>query len=267
VAIRLTGINLYPIKSARGIPLQEWEVDDFGLRHDRRFMLVDRSGDFITQRDQPRMALIVPELTDGKLRVNAPGMPPLEVALEPQPTVVTRVNVWDDYCDASWLGETPARWFSDFLGTACSLVHMPRESRRPTNPAYDTTGSRVSFADAFPFLIISEESLADLNTRMGNPLPMNRFRPNLTLSGAGPYREDRWTRITVGSLTLNVVKPCFRCVITTTDQLTAERGAEPLRTLARYRIDGGKVWFGQNAVHLDQGRLRIGDEVVIRQER
>jgi uncharacterized protein len=267
VTIRLTGINLYPIKSARGIPLDQGEVDEFGLKHDRRFMLVDPSGEFITQRTHPRMALIAPELSDGHLRVNAPEMPPLELPLDPRPTVVTRVTVWNDACDATWLGEPAAQWFSDFLGRSCSLVHMPVQTRRPTNPAYDSTGSRVSFADAFPFLIISEESLADLNRRLAEPLPMNRFRPNLTVAGAGPYAEDGWSRIEIGTLALNVVKPCSRCVITTTDQVTTARGREPLRTLATYRNLGGKVMFGQNAVHQGIGRLRLGDPVLVLQRR
>src|SRR5215210_8973039 len=137
----LTGLVVYPIKSASGISVPEWEVDDFGLRHDRRFMVVDESGEFLTQRDHPRMALIAPELTDGLLKVNAPDMPPLELPLDPRPTVLTRVTVWDDSCEASWMGEPAARWFSDFLGGACSLVHMPRETRRPTNPGYDSTGA------------------------------------------------------------------------------------------------------------------------------
>jgi len=259
----LTGLVVYPIKSASGISVSEWEVDDFGLRHDRRFMVVDHSGEFLTQRDHPRMALIAPELTDGHLKVSAPGMPTLELPLEPKPIVLTRVTVWDDSCEASWMGESAAGWFSDFLGFACSLVHMPSETRRPTNPAYDTTGSRVSFADAYPFLLISEESLADLNGRLADPLPMNRFRPNLTIAGAGAFHEDRWARIEIGGLALNVVKPCDRCVITTTDQVTTKRGVEPLRTLATYRKVGGKVMFGQNAVHEGRGSLRVGDRVIV----
>lgn len=263
----LSGIVVYPIKSASGISVTEWEVDDFGLRHDRRFMVVDESGEFLTQRHHPRMALIAPELVDGHLKVSAPGMPTLELPAEPRPTVLTRVTVWNDSCEASWMGETAARWFSDFLGFPCSLVHMPRETRRPTNPAYDTTGSRVSFADAFPFLLIGEESLAELNRRLDDPLPMNRFRPNLTVAGAGAFQEDGWARIEIGGLALNVVKPCARCVVTTTDQYTMERGVEPLRTLATFRKIDGKVMFGQNAVHEGRGRLRVGDAVLVKQER
>ncbi|MFL5546924.1 MAG: MOSC domain-containing protein, partial [Gemmatimonadales bacterium] len=166
-------------------------------------------------------------------------------------------------CEATWTGEPAARWFSEFLGIPCSMVHMPAESLRPTNPAYDPSGSRVSFADAYPLLLISEESLADLNGRLAQPLPMNRFRPNLTVSGGGPFAEDRWSRVEIGSVVLNLVKPCDRCVITTTDQTTTERGVEPLRTLATYRKVDGKVYFGQNAVHEAPGRLRVGDAVSV----
>jgi uncharacterized protein YcbX len=263
MAITLTGLFIYPIKSCRGIPVDQWDVDEFGLRYDRRFMLVDEAGEFMTQRDHPRLVLVSPAITGKVLRVSAPGMPPLELPLEPKATVVTQVTVWDDSCEASWTGEAAARWFSDFLGIPCSLFHMPAESFRPTNPAYDPSGSRVSFADAYPLMLISEESLADLNRRLAQPLPMNRFRPNLTVSGGGAYDEDRWTRLEIGSLVLNLVKPCDRCVITTTDQSTTARGVEPLRTLATYRKVDGKVYFGQNAVHQAPGRLRVGDSVTV----
>src|SRR5918994_2271907 len=189
MSFRLSDLNIYPIKGARGIPLVESEVDDLGLRYDRRWMVVDQSGEFLSQRSHSRLALVVPSIGEGLLRVDAPGMPTLELSLDPYPTVVTRVRVWDDICDATWLGEVPARWFSEFLGCSCSLVHMALEPTRPADPAYAPSGSRVSFTDGFPFLLISEESLADLNRRLAEPLPMNRFRPNLVVAGGGPYDE------------------------------------------------------------------------------
>jgi uncharacterized protein YcbX len=258
---RLAALNVYPIKSARGISPHQWEIDDFGLRYDRRWMVVDRDGELISQRTHPRMALVVPSVDDGVLQVNAPGMPILELPADPPPTVVTRVTVWDDTCAATWLGEGAARWFSEFLDDFASLVHMDRATVRPADPLYAKADSRVSFADAFPFLIISEESLGDLNRRLSVPLPMNRFRPNLVISGVQPYEEDCWDIIEIGEIRLQVVKPCARCVVTTTDQLTTERGNEPLRTLAMYRNVGGKVMFGQNAVHQGEGNLRLGDLV------
>jgi uncharacterized protein YcbX len=172
------------------------------------------------------------------------------------------VRIWKDQCTATWLGEKAARWFSDFLEAPSNLVHMADDTLRPANATYAPEGTRVSFADAFPFLVISEESLADLNSRLAEPLPMNRFRPNLVVGGAQPYDEDRWERVEINGIRLRIVKPCARCVITTTDQATTERGQEPLRTLARYRKSWGQVMFGQNAVHETLGRLRVGDRVL-----
>jgi uncharacterized protein YcbX len=264
MTIRLTGLTLYPIKSAGGISLAEWEVDDFGLRYDRRWMLVDPSGEFLSQRNHPRLALVRPTLAEGVLRVDAPGMPSLETPLDPTPAVMTSVTVWNDRCEASWAGQQASDWFSEYLGAACALVHMPPSSVRPANSTYAPAGTRVSFADAFPLLLISEASLADLNGRLTQPLPMNRFRPNLVVSGTQPYAEDGWSRIQIGELRLRVVKPCSRCLITTTDQTTGERGKEPLRTLATYRSVGGEVKFGQNVVHEKPGRLRVGDPVTLK---
>ncbi|HJR17282.1 MAG TPA: MOSC N-terminal beta barrel domain-containing protein [Gemmatimonadales bacterium] len=264
MTIRLTGLNIYPIKSARGIPLNQSVVDDFGLLYDRRWMVVDESGLFLSQRSHPRLALVVPTIGQGALEVNAPGMPPLKVPLQPSDAVATQVRVWDDVCPATWTGEHAAEWFSRFLGSRCSLVHMADQVVRPADPAYAPATTRVSFADAFPFLIISEESLADLNARLPNPLPMNRFRPNLVVAGGEPYSEDSWNHVEIGGLRLRLVKPCDRCMVTTTDQATGTRGTEPLRTLAAYRKVNGQVMFGQNAVHESSGQLRIGDPVVIR---
>jgi MOSC domain-containing protein len=263
VTRRLAALNIYPIKSARGIALAESEVDGFGLRYDRRWMVVDDSGQFLSQRSHSRLALVVPSIAGDELRVDAPGMPTLEIPLHPSPTVATTVAVWDDVCPATWVGEPAACWFSEFLGSACSLVHMPDDVVRPADSKFAPQEAKVSFADGFPFLLISEESLADLNRRLAEPLPMNRFRPNLVVAGGGPYEEDRWVCIEIGGIRLRVVKPCGRCVVTTTDQTTGERGKEPLRTLATYRKRDGEVMFGQNVVHEGGGRLRVGDPVIL----
>jgi uncharacterized protein YcbX len=141
---------------------------------------------------------------------------------------------------------------------------MSGDTVRPADPEYAPAGTRVSFADGFPFLLISEESLADLNRRLADPLPMNRFRPNLVVAGAEPYAEDGWDRIEIGGVRLRMVKPCARCVVTTTDQTTAQRGKEPLRTLATYRKVEGEVMFGQNVVPEGRGHLRVGDQLLLR---
>jgi len=262
-ALHLSRLHVYPIKSAGGLTPDEWEVDAFGLRHDRRWMVVDATGRMLSQRTHPELALVRPALAGETLRVDAPGMPALELPLRPSGSVRVTVAVWDDVCRAIWTGERAARWFSDILGADGSLVYMPDDSVRPADPQYAPEGSRVSFADAFPFLLLSEESLADLNRRMDLPVPMNRFRPNLVITGGRPYQEDAMMEFRIGALAFRVVKPCDRCVVTTTDQATAERGPEPLRTLARYRRRDGKVFFGQNAVHQGLGRLRVGEPVLV----
>ena len=264
MVLRLTGLNIYPIKSARGLALDESVVDEFGLRYDRRWMVVDQSGVFLSQRSHPRLALVVPSIRDETLQIDAPGMPTLRTPLHPKNTVASSVTVWGDTCLATWVGDRAAEWFSDFLGSACTLVHMADQAVRPADLTFAPPGVRVSFADGFPFLMISEESLADLNGRLADPLPMNRFRPNLVVAGGEPYAEDGWRSIEIGGVRLQVVKPCARCLVTTTNQDTGERGKEPLRTLATYRKVGGEVMFGQNVVHENTGRLRIGDPVVIR---
>jgi len=258
-ALTLTGLTVYPIKSAAGIAAETWPVDEFGLRHDRRWMLVDESGDALTQRDCPRLALVRPVIEGDRLFVTAPGSPPLDLPLAPPGAVTTMVTVWDDRCVAWWMGERAARWFSEAVGTTCSLVYMPDSTIRPADPAYAPPGVRVSFADGFPFLMISEASLDDLNRRLATPLPMNRFRPNLVIGGGDAFVEDGLRAFRIGALELEVVKPCARCVLTTTDQDTATRGPEPLRTLAAFRRSGGKVLFGQNVLHRSTGRLSVGE--------
>jgi uncharacterized protein YcbX len=255
---RLTALHVYPIKAAGGLAPEAWDVDGFGLRHDRRWMVVDTWGKMLSQRTHPTLALVRPSLGDDTLRVEARGMPALELPLRPSGAVTTTVVVWNDVCPAVWTGERAARWFSDLLDTDCGLVHMDDATVRPADPAYAPDGVRVSFADGFPFLLISEESLADLNARLDVSLPMNRFRPNLVIAGGGPFAEDGMIDFRIGDVGFRVVKPCDRCVVTTTDQATLERGQEPLRTLATFRKRDGMVFFGQNVVHRGTGRITVG---------
>lgn len=261
--LRLTGLHVYPIKAAGGLAPTEWDVDAFGLRYDRRWMVVDTGGVMLSQRDHPRLALVRPSLGEGEetLRVEAPGMRPVELPLRPATTVGLEVAIWDDRCAAIWCGERAAAWFSELLERDCSLVYMPDSTIRPADPAYAPGSYRVSFADGFAFLLASEESLAELNRRLQTPLPMNRFRPNLVIAGGEPFGEDRLTEFQMGGVRFRVVKPCDRCVVTTTDQATGDRGVEPLRTLATFRRRDGKVYFGQNVIHDGAGRLRVGDRL------
>ena len=259
--LRLSSLHVYPVKSCGGLSPAEWDVDHFGLRHDRRWMVVTLDGDFVTQREQPRLALVRPELTPDSLVLRATGMPDLTVPLIPSARERVRVQVWDDITEGVPVSPEAAQWLSRFLGRVVRLVWMPNDVIRP-DPAY-ALGHRVSFADGFGFLLISEASLSELNRRLERPLPMNRFRPNLVVSGSEPFAEDRWRELRLGTLELTVVKSCARCVTTTTDQETAERGVEPLRTLATFRKQDGKVMFGQNLVHRGNGRVAAGSVVQV----
>lgn len=257
----LSEIVVYPLKSAGGVSLTEAVVDRWGLRHDRRFLVVDPEGVFLTQRELPRLALITPKLQEKTLVLNAPGMDGLTLPLtSPDPPTRT-VRVWGDTTLAIPLGRAADDWVSTFLGAPCSLVRFSDAAPRTVDPTYARPDDQVGFADGFPFLLIGEGSLGDLNGRLDEPLPINRFRPNLVVRGTPPYAEDAWHEVAVGEVTFRVVKPCARCSITTVEQTTGQVGKEPLRTLARYRRVGGKVMFGQNLIHDRPGTLRVGDPV------
>ncbi len=272
--VRVTGLHLYPVKSCRGLAVTSAEVDARGFVGDRRFLIVDREYQFLTQRVLPRMALVETALTDRGLELGSPGhgsiAVPLLSPLDPRSSSLS-VTVWHDTVAAEDCGEEPAAWLSEFLGVTCRLVRAGSAYARPIparkvpstlsltpNPAQE-----VSFADGFPFLVIGEESLADLNARLAAPLPMNRFRPSLVVAGAAAYAEDTWTLLRIGPVRFHAASRCARCAITTTDQLTAERAAEPLRTLAGYRRDAdGSVLFGRNLIHETKaGRVSVGNPV------
>ncbi len=256
--IRLSGLYRYPVKSLAGEFLDQSRLDGFGLWRDRRWMLVDREGRFLSQRELPRMTLIRPSLTRDGLLLQTPQLPDLTVSLPEEVGERLKVRIWNDTCVAQAADSSAHAWLSDFLGAACRLVHMPERTIRPVDPAYARPADRAAFADGFPLLLISQASLDDLNRRLDEPLPMIRFRPNLVVDGCEPYAEDGWRRIRIGELTLRVVKPCSRCKITCVDPYTAETGREPLKTLARYRQRGNQVHFGQNLLHDGPGELRLG---------
>ena len=261
--LRVTGLFYYPIKSCKGISVNEAEIDPTGFKNDRLLMLVDDHGRFLTQRKIPRMALITPRLADDRLTLSAPGMDERTFALQSSGKEPD-VRVWKDTLKAVDQGAMPAEWFSDFLGTGCRLVRMTNRHIRPLPPKHTiSSDARVSFADGFPFLLTAEESLDDLNRRLEVPVSMERFRPNIVISGLPPYAEDRLTAIQIGTVTFTIAKPCARCVITTIDPETGRQGVEPLRTLSTYRLKKNKVLFGQNLIHRNRGTVSLEDTVHI----
>ncbi|MGZ3478343.1 MAG: MOSC domain-containing protein, partial [Polyangiales bacterium] len=245
----------------RGISLEAATVEARGFAHDRRFMIVDDAGRFVTQREHARLALVKTAIEGERLRVAADGHGSFAVPLEGIDGPRTAVQVWQSTVEVPSAGTEAAAFFTGFLGFSASLVFMPRDVERPVSEKYGRPGEVVSFADAFPFLLASESSLADLNARMSEALPMNRFRPNLVVSGSAPWAEDDWTELRIGAIAFRNAKPCDRCVVTTIDQATAQKGVEPLRTLATFRSRENKVYFGVNLVALGEGTLRVGVDV------
>ena len=271
---RVTGLFLYPVKSLRGHAVPVAEFDTLGFAGDRRFLVVDATGKFMTQRTVPRMACIDARLSAHWLTLSADGAGSIAVSTTDQAEAPLRtVSVWkSEGLQAEDCGPAAANWLSSFLQVECSLVRIGANFSRPILKASARPGDTVTFADAYPFLAISEASLAQLNDRIqenhGEPVPMNRFRPNLVVEGCDAFAEDAWTRIRIGNAVFRNGGPCARCIVTTTDQLTGERtGKEPLKTLATFRratADPTDVNFGTNLIHETKaGTVRVGDEVAL----
>lgn len=258
----LTGLWIYPVKGAAPIAAGAWEIDDLGLQYDRRWAVIGAAGDVLTQRAHPRLALVLPVLTPTSLELRAPGMPLLELALARRDARRLPAQIWDDRCAAEPCGDEANAWWTSYLGAPCQLVRFPETTVRTVAPSRAGFDARVGFADAFPFLIISEAALGALNERLDTPVPMNRFRPNFVVSGVEAYAEDGWDTVRIGDVEFVVAKPCARCVVTTIDQATAVATREPLRTLTRYRREERGVMFGQNLVHRAPGTVRLGDAVL-----
>jgi uncharacterized protein YcbX len=263
--LTLSAIYVYPVKSCAGVEVQRWDVVPKGLRYDRQWMIIDAENRFLSQRKLPRMALIKPEIGANSLILHAPGMPPLVLPLELSEGETVNTLIWNDECKAVLAGQEADRWLSDFLRIDCRLVCQPETTVRAVDPAYGQAGDKVFFSDGFPFLIISENSLAALNRAMHLDLPMARFRPNLVVAGCDAYAEDYWRRISIGAIDFRLPKPCSRCSVPTIDPETAVTGNEPLITLNRLRKYNNKVYFGQNALHDQCGILQVGDHVEIRE--
>jgi len=273
VPLTLTGVNRYPIKSCRGHPVEEAVVEPWGLAGDRRWMLVDDEGLVVTARKYPRLVLVTPEPGGDGLLVRGPDADPLLVRT-PDGSALTDVRVFSSEVAAAPASDEAHVWFSKLVGEPVRLVYLDDPTRRRPNPAYSREEDRVSFADGYPLLLATEESLAALNDLIAEgpraqegPMPMTRFRPNLVVAGAPAWAEDCWRVVRVGAVSFRAVKACDRCVITTIDPDTASRGREPLTTLARCRRWDGRTWFAVNLIPDSAGAaLRLGDQVEILQQ-
>ncbi len=277
--MKLSEINIYPIKSLKGISLSESVVEKRGLQYDRRWMLTDPDGMFFTQREVPKMAAVTVEVTSEGLRVTSENEGALAIPFEPDRGSRQNVIVWQSEVAGDVYNGAVSEWFSDVLGRKCQLVLMPEKSERHVNSMFDRGDDIVSFADGYPLLLISEGSLEDLNSRLETPLPMNRFRPNVVVAGTKPFTEDKWAKLQIGEANFRVVKPCARCVTTTVDQIRGEfDGKEPLKTLASFRMakdafpktfesfghNPTSVLFGENLIPYNPGTvIELGDEIVV----
>lgn len=277
--MKISGIYIYPIKSLKGISLDESVVERRGLQYDRRWMLVDENGEFFTQREFPKMSVISTEIKENGLLIQAENFEDLLVPFEENGEETAKVRVWNSVCDALVSENFINEWFGEVLQTKCKLVFMPDNSERSINKLFDKNKDIVSFADGYPQLLIGENSLNDLNERLEEKLPMNRFRPNLVVSGSESFAEDNWKNIKIGETVFRSSKPCARCVMTTVNQNSGEfAGKEPLKTLAKYRmakdvfpenyaeldLDKNAVLFGQNLIAENfGGRVKIGDSVEV----
>ena len=265
---RITALNIYPVKSCRGIALERATLAATGFIHDRQWMIVRPNGRFITQREEPRLALIEPSLGNAVLTLQMPNAAALTVPMDANAGAL-EVQVWDDKCVAFDAGDAAAAWLEGILGKPYRLVRFDPAHKRPSSAKYTGDIEALNqFSDGFAYLVISQGSLDDLNTRLPQPLPMNRFRPNIVLDGVPPYAEDTATEFFSDGVRLRSAKLCARCVITTTDQSRGERdGDEPLKTLRSYRFnrESRGIMFGQNVILAEgAGReLRVGDELDI----
>jgi len=264
--LQLTDIRRYPVKSCRGERLREAVVEPWGLAGDRRWMIVDSAGAQITAREYPDLVRVTPRLDGDSIRLAAPGLPELTVPV-PSATAQVPVSVWHSDLTAALACDEASEWLGKITGEPVRLVYLDDPTRRPTNPDYSQASDRVSFADAFPLLLTTRESLAALNDWIlegprfaEGPVPMTRFRPSVVVTGAAAWAEDGWQRLRIGDVTFRVAKGCDRCVFTTIDPDTAVKGKEPLVTLARHRRWDGKVWFG---VQLIPDDLQPGAQITV----
>ena len=260
--IDVSQLFIYPTKSMGHIALDRSPVDCFGLHNDRRWMVIDLNGKFITQRKYPRMCLINASVETGVLVFRAQTMPDIRVQDNKCGHQVL-VSIWGDQCSAYDCGDHVANWLGEFLGVDCRLVYFPDDEKRLIDQSYAKPEEYTAFSDGFPILLISQASLDDLNSKLTLPVEMTRFRPNLVIKGCDAFAEDEWNRIKVGNLEMRLVKPCSRCVIPNIDTETGEKGAEPVKTLSGYRKRNNKVYFGQNVIVNGTGLIEVGMSVQV----
>jgi uncharacterized protein YcbX len=259
--LQISHLYIYPIKSLGGISVNQAEVTSRGFKHDRRWMLVDEQNHFLTQREHVQMALIKVEIMPDGLLVSHHLNGTIKIPFEHHPDKKNNVVIWDDTTAGAYVSDTVDQWFSTVLGIKCRLIYMTDDTEREVDQRYALPGMITSFADAYPFLLIGQSSLDDLNGRLSDTLPMDRFRPNIVFTRGEPFDEDRMNHLDIAGISFYGAKLCARCIMTTIDQQTGIKAKEPLKTLATYRSKNNKILFGQNLVHEGIGVVAIGDVI------
>jgi uncharacterized protein len=266
--LQLSEIYIYPIKSLSGIRLEKANITTRGLENDRRFMLVDANGRFLSQREYPQLAIFQTEVGGDFLKIiNKKTDEILRISLSPiSQSASISVTIWDDTTSAIEVSQEASQWFTQALGIPTRLVYMHEECQRKTESNYALTGDEItSFSDGYPILVIGQSSLDDLNNRLEKPVNINRFRPNFVFTDGEPFEEDAWHEFTVGDVRFFGVKPCARCIMTTINQETGEKsGKEPLLTLNKYRKAGNRILFGQNVLISQLGSVKTGDLIEVK---
>lgn len=262
--LSISQLYIYPVKSLGGIAVNRAIVTERGFENDRRYMLVDTDGLFLTQRQLPSMALLRTAIEGSQLIIwhKDRALEKLRLPLVPRHSLSAAiVKVWDDYCEAHYVSDEADKWFSDKLNSPCRLLYMPESTQRMVDPVYALNNDITSFTDGYPVLLIGQSSLDDLNGRMEEALPMDRFRPGIVMVGGQPFDEDKMAQFSINDINFYGVKLCARCTITTTNQETGVTGKEPLKTLANYRMTNNKVYFGQNVLCGGKGVIKVGDAI------
>ncbi|WP_320838040.1 MOSC domain-containing protein [Zhongshania sp.] len=264
MSLVVSGLFSYPVKSLRGHSQASTHITSWGPDRDRRWMVVDDSGQFMTQRQLPKMCRIGARYQGGDIclwHLDSPA-DAIEVCLDGSEKE-RYVGVWEDSCTALDAGDAAANWLSAQLGVSLRLCYMPDYSYRQVDLQFAERGDRLGFADGFPFLLCNEASLQQLCAGLGRSVDMQRFRPNIVISGAVPFAEDHWRRIRIGDIEFDVVKACARCAIPTVNLDDASREADVFRALKAQRQRGDEVYFGQNMIHRGEGEIRLGDAVEV----
>ncbi len=266
--LQLSHLNIYPVKSIGGISKQTVQLCNTGFEYDRRWMLVDENNLFLSQRTHPQMVLLHTAQTDNGFNISKYNDENLSIIIPfvTEAKKKLKVTVWEDVCEAVEVSDEHNKWFSDMLDFKCKLVYMPDDAARLVDKRYAANNEITSFSDGYPVLMIGEATLENLNNKLKDVLPMNRFRPNMVFTGGHAHIEDEMEKFTINEINFLGVKPCSRCVITTINQQNATKGKEPLKTLSTYRMKNNKIYFGQNILHQQNGAISVGDTINIIQQ-